>query len=86
MTTIIAAGFIAHDGECIYGIGATPDAARENAREWLDGGDPAALTVQRATADLMLQVENIGGDEAWATVGSGSDAICCTKAEAEAAA
>ena len=77
MSRIIAAGFIAHDPECIYGIGNSPDAARENAREWFTG-DPALLAISAATDDLMRQVENIGGDECWGKIGP----VCCTQAEA----
>lgn len=32
-------------GYCIFGVGATPEAARADAAQWLDGGEEAAAAV-----------------------------------------
>ena len=85
MTHIKPAGYVAYNDVAIFGCGSTPDEARADAVAWLDGGDPAALTVSPATAGLIAQVHNQGGDVAWATHGEGSARVCCTLAERDAA-
>lgn len=63
-------------GHCIFGVGATPEAARADAAQWLDGGEEAAaavpmyrrgkfadgdVVVMPCTAVLAAQVEEQGG-------------------------
>lgn len=62
--TIIAAGYIAHNGDAIYGFGSTDDEALESAEQWFDG-DASRLTVEEASAALLANVADYGGNCAW---------------------
>ena len=73
-------------GHCIFGVGATPDAARADAGQWLDGGAEAAAAVPMyrrgqfaagavvvipCTAVLAAQVEAQGGADGFMEVEGG---------------
>ncbi len=87
---IIASGYIVYqiDSAVIYGVGQTADEAWTDAEEWLtdaitdaaeESGDwKAGLAVVEATAALMQQAQDSGGDIRWTEI----DGVACTKAEA----
>lgn len=73
-------------GHVIFGVGATPDAARADAAAWMDGGAPAAAAVPMyrrgqfaagavvvipCTAVLAAQVEAQGGADGFMEVEGG---------------
>ena len=83
-------------GHCIFGVGATPDAARADAGQWLDGGAEAAaavpmyrrgqfvsgdVVVMPCSAALAKQVEAQGGADGFMEM----DGCLVTADEAEAA-
>lgn len=73
-------------GHCIFGVGATPDAARADAAQWMEGGEEAAaavpmyrrgqfasgdVVVMPCTAALALQVDAQGGADGFMEVEGG---------------
>jgi hypothetical protein len=92
--TIAAAGHIVYqiDTAVIYGAGKTAEEAWTDAKEWRneiasDSDDRPSLWPDRyaavkATAALMREVEESGGDIRWTEI----EGVACTKAEAEEAA
>jgi hypothetical protein len=87
---IIASGYIVYqiDTGVIYGVGNTADEAWTDAEEWLtdaitdaafDGGDwKKRCAAVEATAALMQQAQDSGGDIRWTEI----EGVACTKAEA----
>ena len=87
---IIASGYIVYqiDTAVIYGVGQTADEAWTDAEEWVadaiadaaeEGGDwKAGLAIVEATAALMQEVAESGGDLRWTEV----EGVACTRAEA----
>ena len=83
-------------GYCIFGVGATPEAARADAAQWMDGGEEAGAAVpmyrrgQFVSGDVVLitcsdalakQVMAQGGADGFREV----EGELCTIEEAEAA-
>ena len=87
---IIASGYIVYqiDSAVIYGVGQTADEAWTDAEEWLtdaitdaavEGGDwKKGCAAVEATAALMQQAQDSGGDIRWTEI----DGVACTQAEA----
>jgi hypothetical protein len=89
MTTITAAGYIVYQsGLAIFGTGATLPEAKRAALEWLSDVTPddlgdlplgqrethGELYYRPATAALISEVDQFGGDLAWGN----RDGIACT--------
>ena len=67
--------YAAYNEQAIFGIGATADAARKDAEQWLDRPDEAqqaaALAVAEMTADLATVVTGRGGGVAFDKLADG---------------
>jgi len=91
---ISAAGYVVYqiDTGVIYGVGQAANEAWTDAEEWLEDAISDAaekgldwkvgLAVVRATAALMQQAQDSGGDIRWTEI----EGVACTKAEAGEAA
>jgi hypothetical protein len=80
MTNIEVAGYIVHTDEAIFGVGDTRESAWADAVRFLDpesGEDDSTLHVKPATAALLAEVADQGGNIAWVTVSG----VACTLAE-----
>lgn len=64
--TTTATGYIAHDGNLIFGYGATIGEAMRMVESWVEPDDDADdLEVDSASASLITRVQANGGNIAW---------------------
>lgn len=77
----VAAGFIVWNMQAIWGVGATEAAAWTDYEKYIDSIDRDGYQCHPATAALIEQVNDRGGDIMWRM----SDGIACTVEEATTA-
>ena len=61
-STVLNGAKFATDNGVVYGVGSSAAAARRNAMQWIDGGDPRSLEIEDATSAAAAYVRKHGWD------------------------